>query len=103
MIDLDDWMKKTVQLFFENGLFSFVINLRDQWIKKDELTELIGELPRMNVMPNGYVELKYIKPYEDYLKVLIVKGFMNIEKLGSPEEMINALVIKGITYVLGDP
>jgi hypothetical protein len=96
-------MKNTVQLFFENGLFSFVVNLRGQWIKEDELTELIGELPRKEVMINGYVELKYIKPYKDYLKVLIVKGFMNIEKLGSPEEMINVLVIKGITYAVGDP
>jgi len=41
--------------------------------------------------------LKYIKPYQDYLKVLIIKGFENSEGL------LHILVIKGITYVVGDP
>ena len=66
-------------------------------IEEKELTQLIGVAPQKKEEGNGGVELKYVKPYQDYLKVLIIKGFEN------PEGLISILVVKGVTYVVGDP
>jgi hypothetical protein len=94
---INDWARNTIQLFFENAFPSFVINHYGIWINEKELTQSIGVDPRKEKEENGYVELRYIKPYQDYLKVLIVKGFEN------PEGLLHILVIKGLTYVVGDP
>jgi hypothetical protein len=93
---INNWAGNTVRLFFENAYFSFVVN-SNLWINEKELTQLIGVDPRKEKEENGYVELRYIKPYQDYLKILIVKGFEN------PEGLLHILVIKGLTYVVGDP
>jgi hypothetical protein len=97
MESINDWTRNTIWLFFENAFPSFMINHYGLWIKEKELTQLIGVDPRKKQERNGYVELTYIKPYQDYLKVLMVKGFENSEGL------MHVLVIKGVTYVVGDP
>jgi hypothetical protein len=96
MESINEWAGNTVRLFFENAYFSFVVDC-DLWTNEKELTQLIGVDPQKRQEENGFVELKYIKPYQDYLKVLIIKGFENSEGL------LHILVIKGITYVVGDP
>ncbi|MFP3257793.1 MAG: hypothetical protein RXO36_08330 [Candidatus Nanopusillus acidilobi] len=93
----NDWTRNAIQLFLENGFFSFLINPSYLWTKEKELTQLIGVDPQKEEEENGFVELKYTKPYQDYLKVLTVKGFENSEGL------MHVLVIKGVTYVVGDP
>jgi hypothetical protein len=96
MESIHEWAWNTIRLFLDNAFPSFVINHYGLWVNEKELTQLIGVDPQKEE-ENGLVELKYTKQYQDYLKVLIVKGFEN------PEGVFTVLEIKGLTYVTGDP
>ena len=97
MESVNDWTRNTIWLFLENAFPSFVINHYGLWIKEKELTQLIGVDPQKKQEEDGSVELIYKKLYQDYLKVLTIKGFEN------SEGVITALAIKGITHVVVDP